>query len=65
MLKRFLVSIFITVMLSGAIAGTSWGQENNVRDLKDYQCKDIMRLSGEDRFRAILSNSVKFECGKE
>lgn len=52
-LKHFMVSILFVFFLSAGLAGNAMGQDANLKDLKSYSCKDIMRLSGEDRDLAI------------
>jgi hypothetical protein len=52
-LKHFLVSVFFIFFLGAGLAGNAMGQDANVKDLKSYSCKDIMRFSGGDRDLAI------------
>lgn len=52
-LKHFLVSVFFIFILGAGLAGNAMGQDANLKDLKSYSCKDIMRLSGGDRDLAI------------
>jgi hypothetical protein len=52
-LKYFLVSIFFIFFIGAGLVGNAMGQDANLKDLKSYSCKDIMRLSGEDRDLAI------------
>jgi len=52
-LKHFLVSIFFIFFLGAGLAGNAMGQDANIKDLKSYSCKDIMRLSCGERDLAI------------
>ena len=50
--KRLVTTLVISASL--AMASTSgWSAEKADEDLNDYSCKDVMRLTGDDRRGAI------------
>ena len=51
--KYILRSVVIAVALCVALSGVSMAQDKGPKDLNDYICKDIMRMSGEHRSIAI------------
>ncbi len=51
--KRFWISLFLVVLLSVNLAAIAMGQDSAIKDLNDYTCKDVMRMSGGDRDVAI------------
>ena len=51
--KRFLTAIVFVLSFGIAFSGIAFGQDGNMKDLNDYLCKDVMRLSGSDRDVAI------------
>ena len=44
----FIALVTLTVLLFG-VSGVSAEEKAGMNDLNDYLCKDVMRLSGEDR----------------
>jgi len=51
--KHFLRAIVIAVTLCMVLSGVSIAQDKGPKDLNGYTCKDIMRMSGENRSIAI------------
>jgi len=48
-LKRFLTLFIFMIFLIVGLGGTAMGQDHTLKDLNDYSCKDVMRMSGGDR----------------
>jgi hypothetical protein len=46
-------SIVIGIALCVSLSGVAVAQDKDAKDLRAYLCKDIMRMSGEDRSIAI------------
>jgi len=47
--KRFFVSIVFLLSFGIGLSGSALGQDNTTKDLNNFLCKDIMRMSGDDR----------------
>jgi len=62
--KSLWVTLFLVFSLSVGSVGVAMGQEETIKDLNDYTCKDVMRMSGEDRDMAIVSFHA-FVLGKK
>jgi hypothetical protein len=66
-------AVFATLSLAGTHALAADAPSQNARDLKDNTCKDVMRLSGQDRDVALAlahgyvlgkKGTTKFEIDK-
>ena len=64
MLKSLWVTLFLLFSLSVGSVGVAVGQDETTKDLNDYTCKDVMRMSGGDRDMAIVSFHA-FVLGKK
>ena len=62
--KSFWVTLFLVFSLSVGSVGVAMGQEETIKDLNDYTCKDVMRMSGADRDMAIVGFHA-FVLGKK
>ena len=51
--KRFFFYLVCMLVLSVGLTGMAAGEDEAVKDLTAYSCKDVMRLSGTDRDVAI------------
>jgi len=51
--RRRLSVIGLVLLLGIAFAGVAAGQDEGMKDLNNYVCKDVMRMSGTERDVAI------------